>query len=97
MGLLVYWVFVGACFFVFVLVIMMLSWVIYFLQKHLYTILTIVCIGDNMTDKKTSMQIHESTLEVLHTLKKRQDSYEDVIRMLLQNYDESIEFQKMKK
>lgn len=47
-----------------------------------------------MTDKKTSMQIHESTLEVLHTLKKRQDSYEDVIRMLLQNYDESIEFQK---
>lgn len=49
-----------------------------------------------MTDKKTSMQIHESTLEVLHTLKKRQDSYEDVIRMLLQNYDESIEFQKWK-
>ena len=53
-------------------------------------------IGDNMTDKLTSMQIHESTIEVLHNLKNRGDSYEDVIRLLLHNYDESINFQDYK-
>ena len=42
-----------------------------------------------MTDI-SSMQISKSTLDKLHDLKKRGDSYEDVILMLLQVYDESI-------
>ena len=45
-----------------------------------------------MTDKKTSMQIHDSTLNELHKFKGRNETYEDVIRMLLQEYDESITF-----
>ena len=42
-----------------------------------------------MTDKITSMQIHESTLELLHEHKGRKQSYEDVVLMLLQNYENS--------
>ena len=49
-----------------------------------------------MTDKRTTMQIHESTLNELHKFKGRGQSYEDVIRMLLQNYDESIKFENYK-
>lgn len=49
-----------------------------------------------MTDKKTSMQIHESTLNALFQLKGRNDTFEDVIRMLLQAYDESITFDSYK-
>jgi len=44
--------------------------------------------GDNMS-KRTSMQISEDTLNELHHLKNRGDSYEDVIKMLLLNYRES--------
>lgn len=51
---------------------------------------SIVMIGDNMTRKITSMQISEETLDKLHDLKNRGDSYEDVILMLLQNYERSI-------
>ena len=40
--------------------------------------------------KITSMQISTDTLDKLHDLKKRGDSYEDVIIMLLQHYSESI-------
>ena len=58
-----------------------------FFWKHLYTILTIDIFGDNMTDKITSMQIHESTLDKLHDLKGRGQSYEDVVLMLLQVYE----------
>lgn len=57
--------------------------------KHLYTILSIFTIGDNMTDKITTMQIHESTLRLLHELKGFKQSYEDVVLMLLQNYENS--------
>ena len=53
---------------------------------------SIVIIGDNMADKKTSMQIHDSTLNELHKLKGRNQTYEDVVRMLLLEYDESITF-----
>ncbi len=49
-----------------------------------------------MTDRKTSMQIHESTLDALHKLKGRNDTFEDVVRMLLQAYDESITFENYK-
>ena len=38
--------------------------------------------------KITSMQISETTLDQLHDLKKRGDTYEDVILMLLQVYNE---------
>lgn len=58
--------------------------------------LTIVIVGDNMTKKITSMQISEQTLDILHNLKSRGDTYEDVIIMLLQNYDESITFDNVK-
>ena len=46
-----------------------------------------------MKDKKTSMQIHESTLIELFRFKGKNDTYEDVIRMLLLNYDSSITFE----
>ena len=39
--------------------------------------------GDNMT-KITSMQISTETLDKLHSLKKRGETYEDVIKRLLQ-------------
>lgn len=39
--------------------------------------------------KITSMQISEETLDQLHNLKNRGESYEDVVKMLLQNYCES--------
>ena len=45
-----------------------------------------------MNDKKTSMQIHESTLIELHKFKGRNETYEDVIKKLLQAYDENITF-----
>lgn len=51
---------------------------------------------DNMNDRKTSMQIHESTLNVLHSLKGRSETYEDVIRMLLLEHDDSITFDSYK-
>jgi len=35
------------------------------------------------------MQISEETLDKLHELKSRGDSYEDVVLMLLQNYEEN--------
>lgn len=38
--------------------------------------------------KITSMQISAETLDKLHDLKNRGQSYEDVVKMLLQNYDE---------
>ena len=41
-----------------------------------------------MTDV-SSMQISKNTLDKLHDLKKRGDTYEDVILMLLQVYGES--------
>ena len=43
-----------------------------------------------MTKKITSMQISEETLDKLYDLKCRGDTYEDVILMLLQNYEKSI-------
>ena len=46
--------------------------------------------------KITSMQISEDTLDVLHNLKNRGESYEDVIKRLLLNYDESITFDDVK-
>lgn len=49
-----------------------------------------------MIDKKTTMQIHESTLSELHKFKGRKDTFEDVVRMLLQAYDESITFDNYK-
>ena len=63
--------------------------VIFFLQKHLYSIYTKYSFGDNMTDKITTMQVHESTLRLLHEHKGFKQSYEDVVLMLLQNYTES--------
>lgn len=42
-----------------------------------------------MSKKITSMQISEETLDKLHSLKNRGDSYEDVILMLLQHYEKS--------
>lgn len=44
---------------------------------------TIDYIGDNMKDRITSMQIHESTLKKLHEQKRFQESYEDVVLRLL--------------
>ena len=40
-----------------------------------------------MTRKITSMQISEETLDKLHDLKGRGQSYEDVVLMLLQVYE----------
>ncbi len=42
-----------------------------------------------MTKKITSMQISEETLDKLYDLRRRGDTYEDVILMLLQYHDES--------
>ena len=39
--------------------------------------------------KITSMQISEETLDKLHKLKNRGESYEDVVKMLLQTYEKS--------
>ena len=50
---------------------------------------SIVIIGDDMSKKITSMQISEDTLNILHNLKNRGESYEDVIIRLLKNYDNS--------
>lgn len=44
--------------------------------------------GDNMS--RTSMQISTDTLDQLHNLKERGQSYEDVVKMLLQTYEKSI-------
>lgn len=43
-----------------------------------------------MTDKITTMQVHESTLRLLHEHKGFKQSYEDVVLMLLQNYNDGI-------
>lgn len=44
-------------------------------------------IGDNMTDKITTMKVHESTLKLLHEHKGYKQTYEDVVLMLLHNFE----------
>ena len=39
-----------------------------------------------MTDKITSMQVHESTLRKLHEIKDYKESFEDVVLRLLLEY-----------
>ena len=40
--------------------------------------------------KITSMQITDETLDKLHALKGRGQTYEDVVKMLLQTYEDNI-------
>ena len=42
-----------------------------------------------MTKKISSMQISEETLDILHSLKKRGETYEDVILRLLHAWQEN--------
>ena len=50
----------------------------------------------NNSSGKTTMQIHKSTLDALDQVGERGQTYEDIIRMLLQAYDESITFDNYK-
>ena len=49
-----------------------------------------------MTDKVTSIRIHQSTKEILESHGNYGDSHEDIIKMLLQHYDSSITFENYK-
>ena len=52
--------------------------------------------SDTMIDKKTTMQIHKSTLDALDQVGERGQTYEDIIRILLHAYDKSITFDNYK-
>lgn len=49
-----------------------------------------------MTDKVTSIRIHQSTKEILESHGTYGDSHEDIIKMLLQYFDSSITFDNYK-
>lgn len=49
-----------------------------------------------MTDKITSIRVRQSTRDALGAIGERGESMEDIIRRLLQSYDERITFEKYK-
>lgn len=49
-----------------------------------------------MTDKITSIRVYQSTKDKLHALGKKDDSYDDIINMLLLEFEESITFENNK-
>lgn len=53
-------------------------------------------LGDNMAKKITSIKLQMETRDVLASIGSKGDTYDDIIRMLLQNYDESITFENLK-
>lgn len=55
-------------------------------------------IGDDMemNDRKINIQINKSTHSALEKVGRKGDTFDDVIRMLLQAYDDSITFESFK-
>ena len=49
-----------------------------------------------MTDKVTTIRIHQSTKKILESYGNYGDSHEDIIKMLLRNYEGSINFEDYK-
>ncbi len=52
----------------------------------------IVILGDNMKKNITSLKLQKETRDVLASVGSKGQTYDDIIRMLLQAYDESITF-----
>ena len=49
-----------------------------------------------MTVKITSIKLKPETRDVLASVGSKGDTYDDIIRMLLHNYDENITFENIK-
>ncbi len=68
----------------------------FFLPKTIYTGYDKVLLGDNMTVKITTIKLKPETRDVLASVGSKGQTYDEIIRMLLQNYDESITFDNYK-
>ena len=78
-------------FFPFILFFFLTSWNLFF-TKHLYTTSYEVLIGDNMAKDITTIKLQRNTRTALASIGSKGDSYDDIIRMLLLEHDESITF-----
>lgn len=61
----------------------------YDMSKHLNSIYAIYVIVINMTDKITSIRCRESTRNKIASFGNVNQSMEDVLQMLIQNYEEN--------
>ena len=61
-----------------------------FYPKNIYTITTNVLSVITMTERKINISLKKSTHHALSSIGGKQDTYDDLVRMLLLNYDKSI-------